>query len=100
MRVSVTGLVPLGYQQFTSLASATTLTVPSGAEVAMISITMSVAGYVRYRDDGGVPTGAAGMTIPSGQNPFLYNGDLRAAQFILGATGTLTSMDVLYYGLK
>jgi hypothetical protein len=82
------------------LAAATPLTVPAGAEVAVLNVTMSVAGYVRYRDDGSAPTAAIGVAIPSGQNPFLYNGDLKAVQFILGATGTLTSMDVLYYGLK
>jgi hypothetical protein len=80
----------------------TKLTVPPGAEVAMISVTMSVAGYVRYRDDASAAsvTGAIGMTIPSGQNPFLYSGDLSTVSFIVGATGTLTSMDVLYYGVK
>ena len=100
MRVSANGYVPLGYQQFTALASAQTLTVPAGAEVAYIAATMSVAGYVRYRDDGTAPTAAIGMTLPSGLAPFLYNGDLRKVQFIMGSTGTLTSFDVIYYGLE
>ncbi len=100
MRVSVNGLVPVGFQQITSLASATPLTVPAGAEVAEIAIIMSVAGYVMYRDDGSAPTGTIGMPLFSGLAPVLYNGDLKAAQFIIGATGTLTSMNVLYYGLK
>ena len=100
MRVSQNGMVPLGFQQITSLAASTALTVPAGAEVAQIGIIMSVAGYVMYRDDGTAPTGAIGMPLYSGLEPFLYNGDLNAVRFIVGATGTLTSMNVLYYGVK
>ncbi len=56
------GAVPLGYQQISAatLATATALTIPAGAMVAMVSV--DTAG-VRWRDDGTAPTAAIGMAL-------------------------------------
>lgn len=56
-------LTPLGYQQITSLSSATALTVPTGATVAYIIVESQA---VRCRDDGTSPTSSVGMPYPVG----------------------------------
>jgi hypothetical protein len=55
---------PLGYQQITSLSSATALTVPTGATVAVI---IPETQAIRWRDDGTNPTASVGMPLASGQ---------------------------------
>lgn len=82
-------IVPLGYQQITSLSTAQSLTVPSGATAAYIA----PEGSVRYRDDGAAPTAAVGMPLPSAG--LWYVGNLSAVQ-VIATTGSPT-VDVLYY---
>lgn len=81
----------LGYQQITSLSSATNLTVPSGATLAVI---VPEVQPVRWRDDGTAPTGSVGM--PLGVAAVLsYDGDLRRIQFI-EQTASAT-LNISYY---
>lgn len=84
-------LVPLGYQQIT-LSAATGLTVPAGANVAVISV--ETAG-LRWRDDGTNPTSSIGMPIASGAVPFEYWGDL--STFVMIAQTGTPLVDVSYY---
>ena len=88
----VTPSTPLGYQQITSLGSAVGLTVPTGAKIAVISVT---GAGVRYRDDGTDPTASVGMPLPSGTVGWTYSGDLEAIKFI-EQTGT-AALNVSYY---
>lgn len=86
--------VPLGYQQLTSaeLAEATLLTIPAGANLAVISV--EGAG-VRWRDDGTMPTASVGMPIAEGAAPFVYSGTLSAIAFIAQSGSPL--VNVSYY---
>ena len=71
----------IGYQQITSLASATNLTVPTtGGQVAWALICAETAG-VRWRDDGTAPTASVGQPLAAGQC-FQYAGPLLTIQFI------------------
>jgi hypothetical protein len=84
----------IGYQQITSLASATSLTVPTtGGPVVWALICAETAG-VRWRDDGPAPTATVGQPLAAGQC-FQYAGPLTAIQFI-AQTGSPV-LDVSYY---
>lgn len=72
-------LIPLGFQQISSLAAAQHITPPKDARVALIQ---AVTQNVRWRDDGTVPTASIGMQAVAGEAPFLYTGDLAKIQFI------------------
>jgi hypothetical protein len=88
---------PLGYQQITTLTSATLLTVPTGANCAFISVESAA---VRYRDDGTAPTASIGMplAITSNGPPLIYCGTLSAIQFIQQASSA--TLNVLYYRIS
>lgn len=83
---------PCGYQQLTSISSATALTVPdSGARFALIQ---AEAQDVRFRDDGTSPTASVGMLLQA--NGFIeYNGNLSAIKFIETTSGGI--VNVSYY---
>lgn len=66
----------LGYQQITSLAAATALTVPKGATRAIITAETQA---VRWRDDGTDPTTAIGMPLAAGAS-FTYSAFNQATQ--------------------
>lgn len=84
-------LAPLGYQQLTSISSATALTVPAKATVAIIQPETK---DVRWRDDGTSPTAGIGIVIAAGDS-LVYSGNLSAIKFIeVAATGKL---NVSYY---
>jgi hypothetical protein len=85
--------VPLGYQQIAAatLASATPLTVPAGATVAIIAPDTAA---VRWRDDGTAPTASVGMSIAAAAT-FEYWGNLSAIQFI-AQTGSPVA-NISYY---
>lgn len=87
---------PLGYQQISAatLASATKLTVPTGASSAVINVNPTGTA-VRYRDDGTAPDATHGAVV-GGLSTLTYNGDLSAIQFILSTGSPI--LDVLYYG--
>ncbi|MGJ2639728.1 hypothetical protein ACR8HR_22505 [Salmonella enterica subsp. enterica serovar Paratyphi A] len=85
---------PLGYQQITSLAASTALTVPPGANVALIDCE---AQAVRWRDDGTAPTAAIGMPMAVADAPFLFSANLSAVRFIEQTAGA--KLNVAYYRL-
>ncbi len=92
--VKAVPLEPKGYQQIlaATLAAVTSLTVPDGAQYAIIQ-NNGTAG-IRYRDDGLDPTAAIGQVLPNGEELF-YEGDLSALKVIQAAAGAI--LDVAYY---
>lgn len=88
-------LTPLGYQQLTVSNTAVGLTVPVGAEVALIQNETNGTNKVRWRDDGVAPTSAIGMELVPGVQ-FEYNGDLDAIKFIK-QTGVDAKLNISYY---
>lgn len=86
-------MIPNGYEQLTSLSSATGLTPPAGARFALIQCETA---NVRFRDDGTAPTTTVGMLLVAGAAPWLYSGNLAAIKFIQVAAGAV--LDVTFYG--
>jgi len=82
---------PLGYQQITGMSSATGLSPPVGATMALIAVETQ---GVRWRDDGTNPTGSVGMPIAAGGS-LTYYGNLNAVIFIQQSSGAV--LDVSYY---
>lgn len=82
----------LGYQQITSLSSATSLTVPAGAAYAIIQAESQA---VRWRDDGTNPTSTVGMRIPVGSE-LQFDGQLATIKFIEEAASA--KLNISYYG--
>jgi len=82
---------PLGYQQLSVSGTAATLTVPTGATTALISVSTQA---IRYRDDGVAPTAGAGFPVSAG-SVINYCVQLAAFQAI-AQTGTAV-LDILYY---
>ena len=85
-------LTPLGFQVITSLSSATALTVPAGARLALIQAGVQ---DVRWRDDGTDPTSSVGMILKTTSEGFWYEGDLSAIKFI--ETTASATIGVSYY---
>lgn len=84
-------LIPNGYQQITSLSSATALTVPDKSCLAVIQ---PESQNVRYRDDGSNPTASVGMKVVANDILF-YTGDFAAIKFIEETTSA--KLNVTYY---
>lgn len=84
--------VPLGYQPLTTLTAAQKLTVPPGANFALIK---AEAQAVRWRDDGVAPTTSVGMPMLATDNALEYSGTLTNLQFIAETTGAI--LNVSYY---
>lgn len=88
----------LGYQQITSLSSATSLSVPS-VDVNGLSCRPSIAMItpetqaVRWRDDS-APTASVGMPLAAGVT-LQYDGDLSKIQFIEQTAGA--KLNISYY---
>lgn len=82
---------PLGYQQIADMSAATGLTVPAGADMALIQ---AVTQNVRWRDDGTAPTGTVGMRLAAGDT-LSYDGDLSAFQAIEEAASA--ELNITYY---
>lgn len=85
-------LLPKGYQQVTSISSATALTVPTGAVIALIQPETQ---SIRWRDDGTNPTTSVGMVLAAGET-LAYTGNLAAFKLI-EVTAT-AKVNVSYYG--
>jgi hypothetical protein len=83
--------VCLGYQQITSLSSATGLTIPQGTTLALI---VPETQNVRWRDDGTNPTASVGMPIFVGAS-LSYDGDLSRIRFIESTAGA--TLNISYY---
>lgn len=85
-------VTPKGLQQITSLVAAASLTVPSGAQFALIQ---AESQDVRWRDDGTNPTASVGMLLASGET-LAYTGPLAAIRLI--ETTASAKLNVSYYG--
>lgn len=83
---------PLGYQQLTSVPANSALTVPAGANFAMISCETQ---SVRWRDDGIAPTASVGMLMAAGGAPQMFWGNLSALLFI--QTSATAVLNISYY---
>ena len=89
----------MGYQQITSLSSATGLTVPQKdlqglAGTPRIAIITPEAQAVRWRDDGVAPTATVGMPLAAGVT-LQYDGDLSQIKFIEQTGGA--KLNITYY---
>lgn len=84
-------LVPKGYQQITGLSAVKGLTIPTGAEIAVIQ---AESQNVRWRDDGSVPTASVGMQLAAGRD-MLFTSKLSAVRFIEEAASA--KVNVSYY---
>lgn len=89
----------LGYQQITSLSSATGLTVPSVDKNGLncrpaIAIITPEGEDVRWRDDGVNPTASVGMPLAAGVT-LQYDGDLTLIKFIEQTAGA--KLNISYY---
>lgn len=84
-------LIPLGYEQVTTLSASMGLKPPMGARVAVIQ---ALAQHVRWRDDGEDPTGTIGMRLAVGQQ-MLYTGSLVDIRFIEETTSA--QLNISYY---
>jgi hypothetical protein len=77
----------MGYQQISSLSSATGLTVPEVDPVSGLKAMPTIAlitpetNTVRWRDDGVNPTASVGMPLAAGVT-LQYDGDLKKIKFI------------------
>lgn len=73
----------MGYQQITSLSSATGLTVPTApaGDTIKAALLQAETQNVRWRDDGTNPTASVGMVLAAGDT-LLYDGDLSKIKFI------------------
>lgn len=94
----VTRLLPKGYQQLSlSSAAIATLTVPAGAQVALITVSTNA---VRFRDDGSNPSTTTGVLLPvtTAGLPFEYAGALAALAF--SWTGANATIDISYYAIE
>lgn len=80
-----------GTQQITSLSAATALTVPAGADMAVI---IAETQAVRWRDDGTSPTASVGIPLATGTY-MVYDGDLSAIKFIEQTSAA--KLNVSYY---
>lgn len=88
-----------GYQQITSLSSATGLTVPvvdpNGLNAKpSIALITPEGQAVRWRDDGVAPTATVGMPLAVGVT-FQYDGDLTKVKFIEQTAGA--KLNISYY---
>jgi hypothetical protein len=81
-----------GYQQITSLGSATALTIPAGSSYAVVCVETQA---VRWRDDGTAPTSTVGMPIPAGNCMQIVILVPTKLQFIQQASSA--TIDVSYY---
>jgi len=85
---------PRGYQQITSLSSATSLTIPTNSHSALIQAENQ---SIRLSDDpdGTAPTATTGLRIAAG-DVLEYDGDLRKVRLIEEAASA--KVNILYYG--
>jgi hypothetical protein len=89
----------LGYQQITTLSSATNLTVPTTdlnglSAKPTLALIVAETQNVRWRDDGVAPTASIGMPLAAGVT-LQYDGDLSRIQFIEQTAGA--RLNISYY---
>lgn len=81
-----------GYQQITNLLASTALTVPSGANYALVVCTGQT---VRWRADGTDPTASIGMPLLVGQSLWFDASSISVVEFI--ETTPSAVLNVNYY---
>lgn len=81
----------VGYQQITTLTTATALTIPTGAQFAIVQ---AEGQDVRWRDDGVDPTATVGMILAAGDS-MQFLGDLDLVRFIEATAGA--TLNVSFY---
>jgi len=86
-------VVPVGYQQITSLVASTALTIATDGEIALIQAEDQ---DVRWRDDGVAPTSSVGTILGAGLDIW-YTGDLSALLFI--ETTASAKLNISYYNI-
>lgn len=91
-------LVPPGssiieYDQVTNLTSATALTPPAGATIALVQVN---AGVVRYRRDGTNPTNTVGFLAYATGPTMFFSAPFANLKFI--NNGTAASLNIEWYG--
>lgn len=89
----------LGYQQITTLSSATNLTIPTTDGTGLrakpsLALIVAETQNVRWRDDGVAPTASIGMPLAAGVT-LQYDGDLSRIQFIEQTAGA--RLNISYY---
>jgi hypothetical protein len=85
----------LGYQQLSSPAAATALTVPAGTLFCVFNGEVQAA---RWRDDGVDPTAAIGMLLKVADPTYPYFGQIARLKFIQVTAGAV--INVTYYGQR
>ena len=88
-----------GYQQISTLSSATGLTVPTlgpdGLNAKPVfALIIAEGAPVRWRDDGTAPTASVGMPLAVGV-PLQYDGDLTKIRFIEQSASA--KLNISYY---
>jgi len=88
-----------GYQQITSLSSATAMTVPTTDATGLnakptIAIITPEGQAVRWRDDATAPTATVGMPLAAGVT-LQYDGDLTKIRFIEQTAGA--KLNISFY---
>ena len=86
------GLTAKGYQQITSLSTASALTVPANTTMALIQ---AESQSIRWRDDGSDPTTSVGMVLSAGESMF-FTGSLSAFRAI--EITASAKLNISYYG--
>ena len=89
----------MGYQQITSLSSATNLTIPQTTPNGLnakpvFALIVAESQAVRWRDDGTSPSASVGMPLAVGI-PLQYDGDLTNIKFIEQVGGA--KLNISYY---
>ena len=83
------GIGPKGDQRITSLAAATALTVPAGANMVVLQAETQ---NVRVVFDGSTPTATKGMILKTTDEPLVFEGDLSQIKAIeTAASAALTA---------
>lgn len=85
----------LGYQQITSLSSATGLTIPAGTSKIIVTPTTQA---VRWRDDGTNPTSTVGYPLAAGSELVYTAAQKGSLKFIEQAASAV--LNICYYGTK
>jgi hypothetical protein len=89
----------IGYEQITSLSTATALNAPSTDANGLncrpsFALISCEAAAVRWRDDGVVPTASVGMPLAAGVT-LQYDGDISRVRFIQQTPGA--KLNISYY---
>lgn len=92
----MTNLIPMGYQQITTVSSAVGLTVPANVEgqAANYALIIPQTQAIRWRDDGTNPSATVGMPLAVGAT-LAYDGDLSKIKFFEQTSAA--AINISYY---